>query len=67
MKTSITIDGNDIKIAFAPESDIERLSLSELGDDVSISRSHQSLVLRRRSAQIRKIGEVGLVEEAAKS
>lgn len=58
MKTTIIIEHNDIKISFAPESELERLSLVELGDDISISRSHQSLVLRPRRKPVRRIGEL---------
>ena len=58
MKTTITIEHNDIKIAFAPESELERLCIQELGDDISISRSHQSLVLRPRRNPVRRIVEV---------
>jgi hypothetical protein len=58
MKTTITIQDGDIRIAFTPERDLERLSLTELGDDVSVSRSHNALVLRpRRTANIRKIAD----------
>jgi len=53
MKTTITIEHNDVKITFSPESELERLSLAELGDDISISRSHQSLVLRPRRNPVR--------------
>lgn len=59
MKTTITIEHNDVKITFAPESELERLSVVELGDDISISRSHQSLVLRPRRNPVRRIGEAG--------
>ena len=59
MKTTITIEMNDIKIAFVPESELERLSLAELGDDISISRSHQSLVLRPRRNPVRRIADAG--------
>lgn len=65
MKTTITIEHNDIKIAFAPENELERLSLQELGDDISISRSHQSLVLRPRRTPVRRIAEVGEREAKA--
>lgn len=57
MKATITIVGNDIKLALAPDSEIERLVFQELGDDISISRSHQQLVLRRRASHIRTIEE----------
>jgi hypothetical protein len=59
MKTTITIEHNDVKIAFVPESELERLSLAELGDDISISRSHQSLVLKPRRNPVRKIIDAG--------
>lgn len=55
MKTTITIEQNDIKIAFAPESELERLSIAELGDDISISRSHQALVLKPRRNPVRRL------------
>jgi hypothetical protein len=56
MKTIITVQDGDVRVTFTPESDIERLSLTELGDDVSVSRSHQSIVLKpRRAANVRKI------------
>jgi hypothetical protein len=74
MKTTITIQDGDVSITFTPERDIERLVLSELGDEVSVSRSHQSLVLKpRRAANVRKIAdrlasgdgrELSAVEEA---
>lgn len=57
MKTTITIELNDVRISFAPESELERLSLAELGDDISISRSHQNLVLRPRRNPVRKISD----------
>jgi hypothetical protein len=59
MKTTITIELNDIRFTFAPESELERLSLAELGDDISISRSHQSLVLRPRRNPVRKLADAG--------
>ncbi len=55
MKSTITIELNDIKVTFSPENELERLSLVELGDDISISRSHQSLVLRPRRSPVRKL------------
>lgn len=48
MKGTITIVGSDIKLTLDPESDVERLIFRELGDDMSISRCHHSIVLRRR-------------------
>lgn len=68
MKTTITVEDGDVRISFAPESEIERLSLTELGDHISISRSHQNLVLRRRQdIHLREIsdgGNLGVVAEA---
>jgi hypothetical protein len=58
MKTTITIQDGDIRITFTPERDLERLSLAELGDEVSVSRSHQAIVLRpRRATNVRKIAD----------
>ena len=48
MKGTITVVGNDIKLTLDPETDVERLVFRELGDDISISRCHHSIVLRRR-------------------
>jgi hypothetical protein len=58
MKTTITIQDGDIRIAFTPERELERLSLAELGDEVSVSRSHHAIVLRpRRATNVRKIAD----------
>jgi hypothetical protein len=58
MKATITVQDRDVRVTFTPENEIERLTLAELGDDVSVSRSHQSLVLKpRRAANVRKISE----------
>jgi hypothetical protein len=63
VKTTITIEDGDIRIAFAPESEIERMALSDLGDDVSVSRAHQSLVLRRRRANnVSRLVDAGLAQ-----
>ena len=48
MKGTITVVGNDIKLTLDPETDVERLVFRELGDDMSISRCHHGIVLRRR-------------------
>ena len=48
MKGTITVMGNDIKLTLDPETDVERLVFRELGDEMSISRCHHSIVLRRR-------------------
>jgi len=55
MKIKITIEGADVKLALTPDSELEKLVIQELGDDISTSRSHQSLVLRRRANQVRTI------------
>lgn len=57
MKSTITIQDGHISVNFTPETDLERLSLSELGDDVSVSRAHQSIVLKPRRASILKISD----------
>jgi hypothetical protein len=67
MKTTITIERNDIRISFAPETELERLSIVELGDDISISRSHQSLVLKPRRNQVRKIVDAHEAELSAEA
>ena len=61
MKGTITIVGNDIKLTLDPESDVERLVFRELGDDMSISRCHHSIVLRRRGRIVHSL----LEEESA--
>lgn len=58
MKTTILIEDGDVKVTFTPESEVERLAISELGDDIGISHSHKSLVLRRRRADVRKIADL---------
>ena len=57
MKSTITIQGSQISVSFAPETELERLSLAELGDDVSVSRAHQCIVLKPRRANILKFSE----------
>ena len=57
MKTKITVEDGDVRITFTPEGEIERLALCELGDNVSVSRSHQNLVLRRRGEHVRGVIE----------
>ena len=65
MKTKITIEGSDVKLALTPDSEIEKLVIQELGDDISISRSHQSLVLRRRASHVRTIEDDLIVQSEA--
>jgi hypothetical protein len=55
MKTKIYIEGSDIKLSLMPDTDLERLVIRELGDDISVSRSHQDIVLRRRVGEVRSI------------
>jgi hypothetical protein len=66
MKTTITVEDGDVRITFSPESEIERLAICELGDNVSVSRSHQNLVLRRRGEHVRGViegGRLGVVAD----
>ena len=63
MKSTILIEDGDVKVSFTPESDLERIALNDLGDDISVSHSHQSIVLRRRRAEVRRIdgpAEIGI-------
>lgn len=67
MKTTITVEDGDVRISFTPEGEIERLALCELGDNVSVSRSHQNLVLRRRGQHVHTLVDastLGIVAEA---
>ena len=57
MRTTITVEGNDVRVTLSPDSEIEKLVIQELSDEVSVSRSHQSLVLRRRASHVRTIDE----------
>ena len=49
MKTTITIQDGQVRLLLCPETDIEKMAVRELGDEISISRSHQNLVLRPRA------------------
>ena len=69
MRTTIAIEGTDVRVTLSPDTEIEKLVIQELSDDISISRSHQSLVLKRRASHIRKIddeafGEAETIESA---
>jgi hypothetical protein len=55
MKTTITIEGSSVKVSFTPENELEKMCLRELGEDVSVSRCHQDLVLRQRRGTVRNI------------
>jgi hypothetical protein len=58
MKTIITIQDGDVRLQLTPETDIEKLTMRELGDEVSVSRSYENMVLRpRRALTVRKISE----------
>jgi hypothetical protein len=58
MKTIITIQDGDVRLQLTPETDIEKLTMRELGDEISVSRSYENMVLRpRRTTNVRKIGE----------
>jgi hypothetical protein len=71
MKIKISIEGTDIKLALDPDSELEKLVLHELGDNISFSRSHQMLVLRRRAnhAHVRTIEDssYGTAERAERA
>jgi len=58
MKTIITIQDGDVRLALTPETDIEKLTMRELGDEISVSRSYENMVLRpRRAINVRKISD----------
>ena len=66
MKTTTTIENNDLRLELSPESDLDRLIIRELGDDISISRCHNNVVLRRRSgAIVKSIDSIELAEADA--
>ncbi len=58
MKTKILIDNNDVTITFSPETDLERMCLLELGDEISVSHRHKDIVLKKRHDKIRRISDV---------
>ena len=60
MKGTITVIGNEIKLALDPETEVERLVFRELGDDMSISRCHHSIVLRRRGVGLKRLGRASV-------
>ena len=59
MKTMITINDGDVRVTLSPETDIEKMTMRELGDDISVSRSHENMVLRPRAKtqNVRKISD----------
>jgi len=60
MKTKIVIEDNNVSVTFSPETDLERMCLSDLGDDISVSHRHKDIVLRRRHEKVRKISDLGM-------
>jgi hypothetical protein len=57
MKTRILIEENDVRITFSPETELERLCIRDLGDDISVSHSHKDIVLKRRHSNVRRIDD----------
>jgi hypothetical protein len=49
MKTTITIQDGQVRLLLCPETDIEKMAVRELGDEIGFSRCHQSIVLRPRA------------------
>lgn len=58
MKTKILIEDNDVRITFSPETELERLCILDLGDDISVSHCHKDIVLKKRHNNIRRIEDV---------
>ncbi|MGD8418133.1 MAG: hypothetical protein PVH91_13830 [Pseudomonadales bacterium] len=58
MKTKILIEDNDVTMTFSPETDLERMCLMELGDEISVSHRHRDIVLRRRHDRVRRISDI---------
>jgi hypothetical protein len=59
MKTTITIQDGSVRLQLSPETDIEKMTMRELGDEISVSRSHENMVLRPRAKaqNVRKISD----------
>ena len=49
MKTTITIEDGQVLLSLRPETDIEKMAVRELGDEIGFSRCHQSIVIRPRA------------------
>lgn len=49
MKTTITIEDGQVRLVLSPETEIEKMSMRDLGDEISVSRCHQNMVLRPRA------------------
>ena len=62
MRTTISIEGSEVKVILSPDTEIEKLVIQDLSDDISVSRSHQTLVLRRRASHVRTIDDGTFVE-----
>lgn len=58
MKTKILIENNNVSMTFSPETDLERMCLADLGDEISVSHCHKDIVLRRRHDKVRKINDI---------
>ena len=58
MKTKILIEDNNVSITFSPETDLERMCLADLGDEISVSHRHKDIVLRRRHDKVRRISDL---------
>ena len=65
MKTKIAIEENEISITLLPETELERLCIVELGDDISVSHAHKNIILRRRRNDVRKISDIGTIGESS--
>ena len=58
MKTKILVEDNEVTITFSPETDLERMCMLELGDEISVSHRHKDIVLKKRHDKIRRISDV---------
>jgi len=65
VKTTITIQDGQMRLSLSPETDIEKLTIRELGDEITVSRSREGLVLRPRanSHNVRKINDCAQDDE----
>lgn len=58
MKTKILIEDNEVTITFSPETDVERMCMLELGDEISVSHRHKDIVLKKRHDKVRRISDL---------
>jgi len=58
MKTKILIEDNDVTITFSPETDLERMCVLELGDEISVSHRHKDIVLKKRHDKVRRLSDL---------